>query len=1045
MAFAYPEVRAFKGLYLGPNSFGVPEGSFEIAKNVVLREQNVVSKTRGFYTYWKPLPGHTLGELLATATYRAANIPYEVSPGVTTSEEGSVIGIFSGGLGYFTSDYQYGEPNVLGELVEIDANYSFTKPISIETDDGLFITSDSALLKLEGETDPKVFRAGIDPGLGLRLQTYAVVQPPAGVLVPNSVTAYRVAFGRRTANGKELISAPSDILAVAVRDISVAYSYSVVSNEVILEADPSLYPELTTGSTILVSGATGTYADQINGHHTVTSGPFSPKIRFSVTGVPDAAVTGPILKISYFVSPTLVYQIPAGFQESEGDYFVQIHRSQPVVGPPGNVNLGQNADPEVDFALIEEKTLTLDEIRARMGFFTDTVSTQIARGEQLYTNENTREGELQANYPPPLARFMAFFKQYLVLGGVTTYEQMVLNMVDIAALTDVVFRIGGDDETYIYNSFSDEGIYRTAASGTGVIEIVSTFTLPVNAVVRIIAVEGGTLQPGDYNVSSSSGSSFLILSGSDTATFVTWQFIGYRNGSKVDAVFGGYIGPMDNLTTTSGLIQHTTQELVRAINLHSQHLYANYVSGTSGLPGQIIIRSKLPGVKFQIKSQAGVFVQDVPASFSSGNQYQSSSDSDPNMIYVSKAGEHEAFPLTNFEVVGAKSSDLVYLESLEDSLVILREDGVFRITGDVLSQFSQRRSDSTVRFYPGMLKPAGNINNSIYAFSDQGIMEITENSEQIASMALQRAFDPIMNRDLTNTYLYGHESDRLFYVQTLLPGVGAGLVTWTLNIIDNSWTQLDQSFYHMAEGRRSELMVVMDDGRLMRQRRDHTRIDFCGEFATATALRYEAYISLHMPDDRGIKPEPGDIILWENIPHKIAKAGDSGPYFYVELTPSIALPLLENKTVTLYKAIESVVKFAPFHAGQMGRGKVFSFMQLHFRSDAVTEVDIRYATHYQIGTQTVHWDNYLVPVSGQTGFGFAPFGLSDWGDPIEGDAPGLDIATGTDQAVPLRTTVPSYANRSTFIQPIIRHKVAGEPMLIQSLSFAVHGYGERIK
>lgn len=52
MAYSYPEIRTFSGLFLQQNSFDVPDGAMEVAENVVIQNDNQISKLFGFYTYY---------------------------------------------------------------------------------------------------------------------------------------------------------------------------------------------------------------------------------------------------------------------------------------------------------------------------------------------------------------------------------------------------------------------------------------------------------------------------------------------------------------------------------------------------------------------------------------------------------------------------------------------------------------------------------------------------------------------------------------------------------------------------------------------------------------------------------------------------------------------------------------------------------------------------------------------------------------------------------------------------------------------------------
>ena len=53
------------------------------------------------------------------------------------------------------------------------------------------------------------------------------------------------------------------------------------------------------------------------------------------------------------------------------------------------------------------------------------------------------------------------------------------------------------------------------------------------------------------------------------------------------------------------------------------------------------------------------------------------------------------------------------------------------------------------------------------------------------------------------------------------------------------------------------------------------------------------------------------------------------------------------------------------------------------------------------------------------------------------------VKYGTQPASIVRTYVPRFQQRNTFIQPTLEHASAGEAMNIQAVAFAVRAYGER--
>jgi len=61
--FAFPEVKQLRGLYLQQNSFTLPEGAMEEARNVIVKNNFIISSKPGFYAYFDPASG-TLNNLV---------------------------------------------------------------------------------------------------------------------------------------------------------------------------------------------------------------------------------------------------------------------------------------------------------------------------------------------------------------------------------------------------------------------------------------------------------------------------------------------------------------------------------------------------------------------------------------------------------------------------------------------------------------------------------------------------------------------------------------------------------------------------------------------------------------------------------------------------------------------------------------------------------------------------------------------------------------------------------------------------------------------
>jgi len=258
------EIRQFRGVFRHPNSFNVPDGAFEELNNVIIAKDDVLTRIRGWYTYYTP-PYGTLNSqvvfnssLFEICTYgllrldESGSSPNEV--GAATVYGTAAVGVFysSGGGGPYTvtvtsAAHGLKTGDVIWVTAASDTDAIGEKAITVTTADtftyattanpgtgtltyyysgivisgsrrsrilgankNLYFTTDNGVKKIESISDLRVRSAGIPQALDLRAR--AIDQD--GAFVGNSQIGYRICFGRRDGNKNLLIGAPSDIVVI---------------------------------------------------------------------------------------------------------------------------------------------------------------------------------------------------------------------------------------------------------------------------------------------------------------------------------------------------------------------------------------------------------------------------------------------------------------------------------------------------------------------------------------------------------------------------------------------------------------------------------------------------------------------------------------------------------------------------------------------------------------------------------------------------------------------------------------------------------------
>ena len=143
---------------------------------------------------------------------------------------------------------------------------------------------------------------------------------------------------------------------------------------------------------------------------------------------------------------------------------------------------------------------------------------------------------------------------------------------------------------------------------------------------------------------------------------------------------------------------------------------------------------KLSGVT---SSSYGSF--DTAVVFSA--EVSSDNSVNPNRVYFSKIYQPEAVPLVNYIDIGARDKKIQRIIALRDSLAVLKEEGVYIISGPSAPNFSVRLCDSSaITFAPDT---AVNLNNLVYVLTSQGVVTVSETGIQVMSRNIENKIQEV--------------------------------------------------------------------------------------------------------------------------------------------------------------------------------------------------------------------------------------------------------------------------------------------------------------
>jgi hypothetical protein len=135
----------------------------------------------------------------------------------------------------------------------------------------------------------------------------------------------------------------------------------------------------------------------------------------------------------------------------------------------------------------------------------------------------------------------------------------------------------------------------------------------------------------------------------------------------------------------------------------------------------------------------------------------------PNRVYFSKYFQPEAVPLINYIDIGPKDKQIRRILALRDSLIVLKDDGVYLISGAVAPNFSVRLVDGS----SFILAPdsAAVLNNLVYMLSSQGVATVSETGVSIISRNIEDKINAIANSKYDyklTSFAVAYESDRSY-------------------------------------------------------------------------------------------------------------------------------------------------------------------------------------------------------------------------------------------------------------------------------------------
>lgn len=967
-----------KGLYTFPSDLSeIPEGALAVAENIVIDRDSIAEPRRGlgYLTH-----GSGTQSVFSDSSYRANKIFFYQSQ-ILCHYDTNLFAYHNSSSGWSNYSGTYSPP-------------SSTVPVrSAQSNQNFYFTSSTGVKKLDSYT-------GTPGSIGV----------PQALDVQATIAAQVTPTGTTT-NTSNVLTALSSVAGVAI-GMSITGT-NIPANSYITDFNGTTITITNnctgTGSSITFTiGIPSTWLSTAASSGNNTTG---YRVLWNTTDANKNLIQGApsgFVQVTNTTASTAAvivnFTVPSGVTTS---HKAQIYRSAAV----------QNTvTPSDEEGLVYEYTPTSADITYGQISILDIVPDAL-RGATIYTAPS-QQGLVNQNSTPPFAYDIAIFRNSMFYGntsGLQAYNLTLLGTGTPAGLqSGDTITIGGiaytgaSSETASSGQFAVTTAFLLTTTGTTNSSTSITSVGSTTGVVIGMAISGSNIPSGTF-ITNISGSTLTI---SQAAT-------GSASGQAI-TITGD---------SAAQAIRDTALSLVRVINRYaSSTVYAYYISGVADLPGMISIQSRTVGAStfYVLSSRASCWSPALPTS---GTTQASTSSINKNYVYFSKSQQPEHVPPGNYLPVGSADKNILRIIALRDSLFVLKEDGVFYITGTDQTNFQVWPLDYTTNVVSA--ESAVALNNQIYVFTTQGVVSITQNGVAIMSRPIEKSLTDLIVQNYTTlqTTSFGiaYESSRAYYLFCLSNASDTGPTQYyRYNYVTNTWT-------HSTMSKKCGGINPVDD-KMYLGNAAHAITDVENKNLTYSDYAdYQSTETISAVSGTSVTISSSDTIQVGSIIFQSATV--FGTVSAVNSITGVCTTTLPTDLVAgaadVFAPISTQIQWVPLTFANAGLIKQFREATPIFKADFN-------------GTATVSFSSDIYPGAlSETiaGGNVGGWGLFGWGGPSE---TALGVPWGGDpRRRPIRVLVPRNHQRCSILNVSFAHAYGYSPWQLQGISLVGNNISER--
>lgn len=439
-------------------------------------------------------------------------------------------------------------------------------------------------------------------------------------------------------------------------------------------------------------------------------------------------------------------------------------------------------------------------------------------------------------------------------------------------------------------------------------------------------------------------------------------------------------------------ILSTKESLIRVLNRNPQTLVyafdATDASSSTSLPGDFYLQEQsIGGSAFEVFSSRTTCwtptldpTVGVPSLAGGGK----------GMGFCSKFQQPEAVPLANTINVGNPNFEWLRCLPLRNSVIVLKADGLFQLTGTTFPFTVTTLDTGTILTAPE--SPAV-LNNQVFAYTNQGVVGITETGPGILSRPIENVLQRI------SSYLYvqfpqktfgtAYETDRKYLMSTIAEGddFQKATIQYVYDTITQAWTTYSYpvALWDLQESPTEHRLYAASANPaypyIFQERKSFTTLDFADiEWSTTIVSFNGLVVEVSDTSKAQVGWSLAQLVLdSDDNPTQILNISVITRVLdatHVQVTDVINWDLSDLSFTAYEQPILVDVRYAPIiGADNPGLIKFFKEIQFFFQNVDFDFLTVRFSSDFVAGGSPIN----LTPIAATTGWGQFPWGQVPWG------------------------------------------------------------------